>query len=148
MVIHIITGVLGTITKRLIKRLDDSEIRGRMETTQIYDRPEYLEESWKAEETYGHSNSSGKPLANAGEKNSQKSKIIIIDDGYSDPAIKLNSCGNMRVMVITILVGVLGTVPKGLEKRLGDLGIRRRSETIHAIALLRSARILRTVLET
>ena len=43
-----------------------------------YDRPEYREEFWRLEETCCHSNSSEKPSANACEKNSQRSKIIIM----------------------------------------------------------------------
>ena len=54
----------------------------------------------------------------------------------------------MKVMVIPIVVGALGTVPKGLEKMLEELEIRGRIETIQITALLRSARILRRVLET
>ena len=50
--------------------------------------------------------------------------------------------------VIPIVIGALGTVTKGLVKRLEDLEIRRRVETIQTRALLRSARILRRVPET
>ena len=51
----------------------------------------------------------------------------------------------MMVSMITIVVGGLGTVPKGLQRRQEEFEIRRRIETT---ALLRSARILRGVLET
>ena len=40
-----------------------------------------------------------------------------------------------RLTVIPVIVGVLGAVPKGLEKRLGELEIRERIENIHTIAL-------------
>ena len=50
--------------------------------------------------------------------------------------------------VIPIVVGALETVPINLEKRLGDLEIRGRIETIQTTALLQSARIPRRVLET
>ena len=50
--------------------------------------------------------------------------------------------------VIPIVVGALGTVPKGLVKGLKDLEIRNQVETIQTTALLRLARILRRVLET
>ena len=53
----------------------------------------------------------------------------------------------MKVAVILIVVGAHGTVPKGLEKRLEKLEIRRRIKSIQTIALLRSARILRRVLK-
>ena len=50
-------------------------------------------------------------------------------------------------MVIPIIIGAVGTITKGLVERLEDLEIRRRVETIQTKALLRSARILRRVLE-
>ena len=52
------------------------------------------------------------------------------------------------VTVIPIVTNALGTVPKGLEKKLEDLGIKGRIETIQTTALLKSGRILRNVLET
>ena len=55
---------------------------------------------------------------------------------------------NMKVTMIPIVVGVLGTVPKSLERRLEELKIKRRIETIQTTALLRLNRILRRVLET
>ena len=45
-----------------------------------WDRPEYLEESWRLEEIWCHSDSSGKSSANPDVKNSQISKIIIISE--------------------------------------------------------------------
>ena len=47
---------------------------------------------------------------------------------------------NMKVTVIPVIIGVLGTVPKGLLQGLEDLEIRGRVETIKTIPLLRSAR--------
>ena len=52
----------------------------------------------------------------------------------------------MKVTVILIVIGALGTIPKGLVKGLGDL--ETREYKWKTIALLRSARILRRVLET
>ena len=49
----------------------------------------------------------------------------------------------MKVTVIPIVIGTLGTVTKGLVQRLEDLKIRGRLMTIQTTALLRSARILR-----
>ena len=37
----------------------------------------------------------------------------------------------MKVTVIPIIVGALGTIPKGLVKGLKDLEMRRQVETIH-----------------
>ena len=46
-----------------------------------WDRLEYWEESWRLEESCCHSNSSGKPSANAGLKNSQELNNIFILKG-------------------------------------------------------------------
>ena len=53
----------------------------------------------------------------------------------------------MRVAVITIVIGALRTILKGLVKGLKDLEIGGQVETIKTTALLKSARILRRVLE-
>ena len=55
---------------------------------------------------------------------------------------------NMKVKVILVVIGALGTVIKGLVQGLEELGIRGRVKTIQATALLRSARLLRRVPET
>ena len=47
-----------------------------------------------------------------------------------------------------MLVGALETVFKGLEKGLGELEIGGQTGIIQTTAMLRSARILRSVLET
>ena len=51
----------------------------------------------------------------------------------------------MKVKIILIVIGALGTVPKGSLKRLEDLEITGRVETVQTTAILRSAT---TVLET
>ena len=53
----------------------------------------------------------------------------------------------MKVMMILVVIGALGIIPKGLIKRLEDLEIRGQMETPQTIAL-RSARILRKALDT
>ena len=55
---------------------------------------------------------------------------------------------NISVTVIPMVTGILGTVPKRLERGLQELEIRGRIEAIQTTALLRSARIARKVLET
>ena len=50
--------------------------------------------------------------------------------------------------IVPVVIGVFGTVTKGLLKGLEDLEVGERLETIQTIALLRTARILRRVLET
>ena len=69
-------------------------------------------------------------------------------DKYLDLIRELKKLWNIKVTFIPIVIGAFGTVIKGLIKVLEDLEIRGRVETIQTIALLRSARILRRVLET
>ena len=69
-------------------------------------------------------------------------------DRYLDLARELKKLWNMKVTFILIVIGALGTVTKILIKGLEDLEIRRQVETIQTTALLRSAKILRKVLET
>ena len=54
----------------------------------------------------------------------------------------------MKVTVIPVVIGVLGTISKVLVKGKEDLEIGGRVETIQTTALLRTDRILRRVLET
>ena len=55
---------------------------------------------------------------------------------------------NMKVTIRPIVIGTFGTVTKGLLKGLEDLEVGGRVETIQTTALLKTARILRRVLET
>ena len=50
---------------------------------------------------------------------------------------------NMKVTVIAIIIGALGTISKGLERGVEELEIGGRAETIQTTALLRSTKILR-----
>ena len=69
-------------------------------------------------------------------------------DKYLDLARELKKLWDMQVTIITIIIGAFGTVIKGLLKGLEDLEVGGRVETIQTTALLRTARILRRVLET
>ena len=55
---------------------------------------------------------------------------------------------NMKVTIISIVISVFGTITKGLLKGLEDLEVGGRVETIQTTALLKTASILRRVLET
>ena len=66
-------------------------------------------------------------------------------DKYLDLARELKKLWNMKVTIVPI---ALGTVTKGLLKGLEDLEVGGRVENIQTTALLRTARILRRVLET
>ena len=69
-------------------------------------------------------------------------------DKYLDLAKELKKLWNMKVTIIPIVIGAFGTVTKGLLKGLEDLEVGGREETIQTIALLKTARILRRVMET
>ena len=55
---------------------------------------------------------------------------------------------NMKVTIVPIVIGALGTITKGLWKGLEGLEVGGREETIQMTTLLRTAKILRRVLET
>ena len=69
-------------------------------------------------------------------------------DNYLDLARELKKLWNMKVTIVPIVIGALGTITKGLLKGLEDIEVGGWVETIQMIALLRMARILRRVLET
>ena len=77
-----------------------------------------------------------------------KTKESKTTDKYLNLARDLKKLLNINMTIISIVVGALGTVPRGLEKRLEKLEIRGRIETLQTTVLLRLARILRRVLET
>ena len=54
----------------------------------------------------------------------------------------------MRVTMIPIVIGALGTIAKDLERKLEELEVGGWIKTIQTKALLRLARLLRRVLET
>ena len=77
-----------------------------------------------------------------------KLKECEMRDKYLDLARELKKLWNMKVTIIPIVIGAFGTVTKGLLKGLEDLEVGDRVETIQTTALLKTARILRRVLET
>ena len=67
---------------------------------------------------------------------------------YIDLMCELKKPWKMKVTFIPIVIGALGIVTEGLLQGLEDLKIRGQVETTQTTASLRSARILRRVLET
>ena len=67
---------------------------------------------------------------------------------YLDLSRELKILWNMPVTIIPIVITEFGTVTKGLLKRLEDLEVGGRVETIQTTAVLRTVRILRRVPET
>ena len=69
-------------------------------------------------------------------------------DKYLDLARELKKLWNRQVTIIPIVIGMFGTIIKGLLKGVEDLEAGGRVETIQTTTLMRTARILRKVLET
>ena len=69
-------------------------------------------------------------------------------DKYFDIARELKKLWNTKVTIVPIVIAAFSTITKGLLKGLEDLEVGGRVETNQMTALLRSARILRRVLET
>ena len=70
--IPIVIGAFGTVTKGLLKGLEDLEMADEWRPSKLlnyWERPEYWEESWRLEETCCHSNSRERPSAKADVKN-------------------------------------------------------------------------------
>ena len=69
-------------------------------------------------------------------------------DKYLDVARELKKMWNKKVTIVPNGIGAFDTITKGLLKGLEDLEVGGQVETIQMTALLRTARILRRVLET
>ena len=69
-------------------------------------------------------------------------------DNYSQLDRELKKLWNMKMTIIPTVISTFGTVTKGLRKGLKDLEVGEWVETIQSTTLLRTARILRRVLET
>ena len=67
----IMIGALGTVTRRLIKGLEDLEIKRKNSDHPNWDRPEYCEGYWRLEKTCCHLDSDEKPSTKTEVKNSQ-----------------------------------------------------------------------------
>ena len=125
-IIPIVIGAFGTVTKGLLKELEDLEVGGRVETKRTC-------------KIVGFAVPADHRI---------KLKECEKKDKYLDIARELTKLWNMKGTIIPIVIGVFGTVTKGLLKELEDLEVGRRVETIQTTTLLRTARILRRVLGT
>ena len=66
---------------------------------------------------------------------------------YHDLARELRKLWNMKVKVIPIIIGTLGTTPRQVKKRLEIIGIETRVKELQKTVIIHSARIFRKVLE-
>ena len=140
-IVPIVIGDFGTVTEGLLKGLEDLEVSRRvvtiqttvfLKTARILRRVletlgdlRSLKLKWKKPSAYVDGKNS--MIVNKKENllqselyQSSEHRVNIKENEqrykYLDLAKKLRKLWNMRVWVIPILVGVLGTVPKGLEK--------------------------------
>ena len=75
------------------------------------------------------------------------SKEIEKIEKYQDLVRELKKLWDMKIVVIPIVIGALGTTPKTLPKRLKDIGIKSNIGELQKTVILNTARILRKVLE-
>ena len=179
MVIPIVIGALGTVTKELVQGLQDLDIRGRVETIQttallrLARIPRGVLETWgdllslRLQWRIGwsteHLISARRPDLVIFNKKKRTHRIVDFDvpadhrvelkesenrNKYQTLPEKWKKLWNIKVTMMPIVIGAHGTVTKGLVRKLEDLEIRGRVETIQTTALLRSARIPRGVLQT
>ena len=80
-IIPIVIGAFGTVTKGLLKGLEDLEVGGGVETTQTTSLLRTARIPRRVLETWGHSNSSEKQSANANVKNSNENNKTEADSG-------------------------------------------------------------------
>ena len=66
---------------------------------------------------------------------------------YQDLARELKKLWNMKVVIIPVIIGTLGTTPKNIRKRMDEIGIKIRISDLQKTTIIHSARILRKVLE-
>ena len=66
---------------------------------------------------------------------------------YQDLARELKKLWKMKTMVIPIVIGTFGTVPKDLKRRLENIGIETKIDELEKSVILNTARILRKALE-
>ena len=143
-------------------------LKGIIIIIMLYAQPSTCPRKWHTQTPMGLRYKNGSP--NLGQKtrpyNNKKKKSVKIckiavpadpriklkecekRDKYLDLARELKKLWNMKGTIIPIVSGAFGTVTKGLLKGLEDLEVGGRMETIQTTALLKTARILRRVLET
>ena len=74
-------------------------------------------------------------------------KEIEMIEKYLDLATELKKVWNMKVTVVPLIVGALGTPAKALEKRLKSIDIETKITELQKTFIIHTSRILRKVLE-
>ena len=135
-IIPIVIGAFGTVTKGLLNELEDLEVGGRVETIQITSSLRTARILRRVLETWGDL----RRLA-VTQTPVEHHQLTLMWKNSQDVNNDNNDNNN-------IVVRALGTITKVLINRLEDLNIRWRIEAIQTTSLVRSATILRRVLET
>ena len=66
---------------------------------------------------------------------------------YQDLIREMKKLREMKIVVIPLVIGALGTTPKTLPKRLKDIGIVTKVNELQKTVILQTAMILRKLLE-
>ena len=77
-ILPIVIGAFGTVTKGLLKGMEDLEVGWRVETIQMTALLRTARILRRVQKTCCHSHSSEKPSANTDEKNSKRVVIMIL----------------------------------------------------------------------
>ena len=64
---------------------------------------------------------------------------------YQDVKRELRKLWNLKMSIVPIVIGALGTIPKSLEKHLKELNVEVNISQMQTTVLLNSARIVRKV---
>ena len=161
-IISILISAFGTVTKGLLKGLEYLEVGGRartIQTTALLRTARILRRVLKTWVDLLSLKSQWKAI----RKKKRICKIVDFavpadhriklkecekKDKYLDLAKELKKLWNMKATIVPIVIGAFGSITKGFLKGLKDSEVGGRVETIQMTALLRTARILRRVLET
>ena len=66
---------------------------------------------------------------------------------YQDLIRELKKLWNMKIVVIPVVLGALGTTPKTLQKRMKGIGIETKIGELQKTVIIHTVRILRKFLE-
>ena len=67
-------------------------------------------------------------------------------ENYQDLKRELQKLWNIKISIVPIVIGALGTIPRSLEKHVDKLNAEVNISQMQIIVLLSSARIIRKVL--
>ena len=123
-VIPIVIAALGTVTKEFVQGLEDLETRGRVEDNLTIVLLRSARIPRRVLETWGHLLSHRllwKPSINTGEKNSQKSKIIITIPAKSMMIIRMLA---KSIIIVSTPTRTYRESPAGVMAKILDFGTK------------------------